>query len=122
MMVLLRLFASPAGKWLALALAAASIWSHGWWAGDSHGDRQCAAAALENLNKKHAAETKVLKDQVESEKSVAKRLAANASISEETISALQKQIDDAQKSGKPDPNAVADAQCRVTPAGRLRFK
>lgn len=36
---------------------------------------------------------------------------------EEKINDLQKRIDLAEKAGKPDPDAVYDAQCRVTPAG-----
>lgn len=123
MMMVLGLLGTATGRWLAIGLVGAALWSHGWWTGDSHGDRQCAAAALENLNKKHAIEAEAFRKQLASAEAAAKRLAAHASSSEETISALQKQIDDAQKPGKPpDPNAVFDAQCRVTPAGRLRFK
>lgn len=116
---LLSFFGSKAGRWVAVGLVIAGAYAYGFYKGDAHGDKQCAAAALAAQQEKHELEMKAAADQVAREKSVSALLAAQAKNAEEKIRALEKLIADAERAapGKPGPGALYDASCRATPAG-----
>lgn len=114
---------SPVGRYVAIGAIIVAAYGFGFAKGDAHGDKQCAAAALENQAKKHALEQQTLADQLASERKTAAALAAHKKAAEGKIHALTEQIaksERARKAGKATPNAVAGIDCRVTPAGRLR--
>jgi hypothetical protein len=79
-------------NWPAIAIIAAGVFVVGWWKGDAHGDRQCAAASLRAEIARMKLEAKVKDEAADQEAIDAAALLAENERKEKADAALIKEL------------------------------